>query len=102
VLLEFGGLQIGQVAPGRDQATSDILLDPTLASGERDRLQKYFDDMRGRHVYPLGEVHRGHAYLAIALDGEVFLVMDNILSRWSSFDNALRDLLLGHRPSNVR
>jgi hypothetical protein len=101
VLLEFGGLVVGEVGPGLTMVRSDVHLDPALVAGERDRLQEYFSELRDRDVYPLGEVHRGHGFLAIARDGEVFLVMDEVHRRWPSFRMALTHLLLGIRSQAV-
>jgi hypothetical protein len=97
VLLEFGGLRVGSSGTGRERATSRLVLDPSLALGEHDRLHEYFDELRGRDVFPLGEVDGGHAFLAMAEDGEVFLLMDAIYDAWPSFESALPALLLGLR-----
>ena len=101
VLLEHGGLVVGTEGPGAERARSVIQLDPALAIGERDRLHEYFDVLRGRAVFPLGKVAHGHAFLGIAEDGEVFLVMDEVYGRWPSFRAALRSLLLGLRAQAV-
>ena len=101
VLLEFGGLHVGDSGPGVECARADVRLDPTLAIGERDRLQEYFPQVHGRGLYPLGETDGGHCILAIAEDGEVFRVMDEVIDRWPSFRVALRALLLGLRSRAV-
>ena len=62
---EFGGLTFGAVGIGVDFARSDVVFDPRLAAGEEDRFREYFDELRGRSAYPLGECHHGHAFLAI-------------------------------------
>lgn len=97
ILLEFGGLRVGSADRGRERATSKLDLDPSLALGEHDRLHEYFDELRGRNLFPLGEVDDGHGFLAMAEDGEVFLLMDAIYDAWPSFEIALPALLLGLR-----
>jgi len=96
-LLEYGGLHVGAVAPGLEMARSDIAFDPSLADGEEERLLESFSELRGRHLFPLGEVHHGHGFLAMAEDGEVFLVMEEIFGRWPSLTVAIEALLLGLR-----
>ncbi|HEY7236305.1 MAG TPA: SUKH-3 domain-containing protein [Gemmatimonadaceae bacterium] len=100
ILLEFGGLHVGRSARGVDRARADIRFDPTLAIGQRDDLES-FTELRGRSVYPLGEVDGGHGFLVVADDGRAFLVMDEIYDRWTTFDAALRGLLLGLRSPAV-
>jgi hypothetical protein len=101
VLVEFGDLHIGTVGTGIDLATSDILVNPTVALGEDDRFYDYFPPLKGKALFPLGEVHRGHAFLAIDANGEVFELMDEVYCYWRSFGSALEALLLGLRSEPV-
>src|SRR5258708_2618391 len=73
---EFGGLTFGEVEPGVDFAKSDVVFDPRLGAGEEDRLHDYFEELRGRAAYPLGECHRGPAFLAIDSAGRASQVSD--------------------------
>ena len=94
-LREYGALHVGEVGPGLEAARSDIAFDPLLAEGEEDCLLEAFPEVRGRALFPLGEVHRGHGFLAIAEDGEVFLVMEEVFARWPTLTVAVEALLLG-------
>ena len=100
VLLEYGGLHIGRVGPGVDQARSDVELDPVLAAGEADRFGD-FPELAGRSVFPLGEAAGGHLFLGIAETGEVYALMDEVHGRWTAFSAALTHLLLGIRQADV-
>jgi hypothetical protein len=95
---EFGGLAFGEVGAGVDFARSDVVFDPRLAIGEEDRLHDYFEELRGRAAYPLGECHHGHAFLAIDSEGRAYEVGDDVY-RGASLDALLEGLLLGRRQS---
>jgi SUKH-3 immunity protein of toxin-antitoxin system len=95
-LLEFGGLQIKQSGPGIDVARAPFVLDPLLALGEDDRFFGYSRQI-GVRLYPLGEAWGGHSFLAIAEDGRVFLLMDEIEELAKSMDEALERLIQGRR-----
>ena len=97
VLAEFGGLRGGHVGPGIDTATSDFDLRPSLAWGESDRFQG-FEEQLGVRLYPLGEAHHSHVFLAIADGGQTFLVMDDVFPLGSDFHSGLENLILGKRP----
>ena len=94
-LREFGGLQVGVSGPGRARATLDVHVDPSLVVGEEDRILGRLIELRGKGLFPLGEVGGGHSFLAMARSGEVFLVMDAVHGRWPSFTAAIESLLLG-------
>ena len=95
---EFGGLTFGDVEAGVDFAKSDVVFDPRLAAGEEDRLHDYFDELRGRAAYPLGECHRGHAFLAIDSAGRAYQVGDEVYLAATSLDVLMESLLLERRP----
>ncbi len=102
VLAEFGGLQLGEVGPGIDCARSDIDLTPAWTDSEFTGWSD-LDQRVGSRLYPLGEFHRGNAYLLIdearrihAIGpGDLFLIAP-------TFDEALELLLLGKRPAGDR
>lgn len=96
---EFGGLSFGEVATGVDFATSDMLFDPRLAVGEEDRLNDYFEELRGRAAYPLGECHHRHAFVAVDLSGRAYQVGDGVYRAAPSLDALMESLLLGRRLS---
>ena len=96
---EFGGLTLGEVGAGVDFAKSEVVVDPRLAVGEEDRLHEYFEELRGRAAYPLGECHRGHAFLAIDSAGRAYEIGDKVYMAATSFDALMESLLLGRRQS---
>jgi hypothetical protein len=101
VLLEYGGLRVGSVGPGREVARSDVWLDPSVAAGERERFEDWLPELRGRTVVPVGEAHHSHGFVGVTPDGEVYLVMDGVYGRWPSFQAALQALLLGLQPADA-
>jgi len=100
VLTEFGGLHIRAMGPGVEAARMSIEVDPTLAFGEEDRFEACAMRLN-RRLYPLGEVEGGHAFVAIAEDGRVYLLMDEPLAVVGSFDEALAALVEGRRWREV-
>jgi hypothetical protein len=97
VLREYGGLLIGAVGPGREMARSDLVVDPMVAAGERDRFENWLPELQARAVVPVGKAHHSHGLIGVAEVGEVFLLMDKVYARWPSFEAALHGLLLGLR-----
>jgi SUKH-3 immunity protein len=97
-LVEFGGLSFGNVEPGVDFSASDIDFDPRVAVGEEDRLLEYFDELRGRHAYPLGQCHRGHAWLVVDEQGRGYQLGDRVHLVAESVDALLEAVLLGQQP----
>jgi hypothetical protein len=97
VLVEFGGLHVGSMGPGVEMARSEVCLDPSLAVGERER----FAELRGRQVFPLGEVDGGNGFLGVDRAGAVYLVAEEVLARWPSFEAALRSLVTGTRGAEA-
>ena len=94
VLSEFGNLKIGKTGIGIDRATSDIDMNPMLATGEFDRFMEYEAEL-GVKLYPLGEVHRKHAFLVIDDIGRIYQLMDYIIFEGENIDAAMENLLLG-------
>ena len=86
---------------GVEVAASDLHLDPTLASGEEDRFFNYFPALAGKRLFPLGEVHGGHAFLGIDPDGVIYQLMDDAWFVASTFDDALRVVLRGFRITRL-
>jgi hypothetical protein len=94
VLVEFGGLKGGQVGAGITMAASDFELRPELAQGESDRFHE-FEKKLGVRLYPLGEAHRGHYFLAIDENGRIYLAMDEIIVLGENFEAGVENLILG-------
>lgn len=90
VLLEFGGLHIR--SPSKKHL--DFNLVPTLAVGERDRLECFVDPEMGG-LCALGEADEGRCYVCIYDSGAVMLVMDDAYAVADTFDLALEFLAHG-------
>lgn len=73
-LAEFGGLVVGLDGPGIACRKVGFNLDPELAIGERDRLQRFGLEVG---VYPLGEVGGGYLFLCMGPSGRVYLMGDD-------------------------
>jgi len=97
VLLEFGGIKVDQHGAGETIAREPFHIDPLLAIGERDRFDP-FESVIGKRLYPIGEAATGHYFLAIAEDGETFLLMHNLVPIGKSFVEAIENLVRGIRP----
>jgi hypothetical protein len=89
-LTRFGGLRLRQRGLGETMPIGDIDLDPLLALGERDRFEVH-EAVIGTRLYPLG----GHYFLAIATDGNVFTLMEDIVLVGASIEEALDNLVAG-------
>jgi hypothetical protein len=94
VLKEFGGLRLGSCGAGVDFATSDVVIDPGLATHLKEELKGYEHSVKAK-LFPLGEVHRGHGYLVIDEQGRVYLLSDELAPFASTFSRSLEMLLLG-------
>ncbi len=99
-LREFGGIRVEQTGPGRECARSPFVFDPMLAEGEADRFADAESHVGGR-LFPLGEAIGGHAFLAIAEDGRVFLVADEVAELGKSIYEAVEALVIGLLPRSV-
>ena len=52
-------------------------------------------------LFPLGEGGNGHFFIAIADDGKVYAIMDDVLKIGDNFDEALNNLVVGIRPIRI-
>lgn len=66
------------------------------ALGEEDRFAKHAEVL-GMRPYPLGEWAGGNAFLAIAEDGPVFALMEEIDLVGGSISEAIENLVIGRR-----
>lgn len=69
-------------------------LNPSLAMGEEDRFRRY-EEAVSVPLYPLGEACGGHVFMAIAEDGRVFAIMDDLWHIADSIEEALESLVRG-------
>jgi hypothetical protein len=98
VLREFGGISIQQRGPGLTAARESFAFDPTAARLEDDRFAA-FNGQAGSALYPLGE--HGQGFLAIAEDGRVFVLMDEMVQLGRTIDDALEAMIQGLRGTPV-
>ncbi|MFE7749861.1 SUKH-3 domain-containing protein [Streptomyces sp. NPDC057428] len=98
---EFGGLRIKAIAPGRQIATTTVVIDPLNGL----HLARTLGDL-GRaletEVAPLGEEGDGQAVLAIDSEGRVYSV--DHTGDWylgSDIDRALEALMTGAQPTRL-
>jgi|GEM_PF-6637458 len=96
VLKEFGNLEFGECESGIDCATSDVHIDPELGAHFKEELEEYEQSLKTK-LYPLGEIHRGHAFLVIDEQGRTYLLMDELTPYAPSFSRALEMLLHGKK-----
>jgi hypothetical protein len=99
-LLEFGGLNIDQDAPGETCAREPFTLDPTLTAHEGDRFSE-FASLLNTRLYPLGEAAGGYYFLAISENGHVYLLMQDIRLLGESINEALERLLIGREAKEI-
>jgi len=103
VLDEFWGLHFGSPGPGVDCAKNDVKIDPRLASHLASRLQGYGKVLQTR-LFPLGEVHGGHAYVIIDEQGRMYVLSamsDQFFPLAPNFSRCLELVLLGKRISRA-
>lgn len=86
--------------PGINVARESFTLDPILVEGERDRFER-FEDRLNVSLFPLGEGGNGHFFIAIADNGKVYAIMDDILKIGDNVDEALNNLIIGIRPTRI-
>jgi hypothetical protein len=96
-LREFGGLRVEVAGPGRECARSSFEVKPSLALGERDRFAA-FEHTIGKRLFPLGEIEKGHAFLAIDEDGALYTLMDEGFLLGNDIDEAIARMIVGLRP----
>ncbi|MFD4133626.1 SUKH-3 domain-containing protein [Streptomyces goshikiensis] len=103
-LREFGGLTVVSGGSGITRSREPFELDPLLALGEDDRFGEWGEEI-GRHLFPLGELDRGHAFLGLDEHGELYVVV-NWLARFGRMPEAMENLILGvmpvHMPSSAQ
>lgn len=95
-LREFGGLTVGGSGSGITRAREPFALDPLLALGEGDRFGEW-GEVVGRHLFPLGELDHGHAFLGLDEHGDLYVVV-NWLSTFGGMPEAMENLVLGVMP----
>ena len=98
VLAEFGGLRMGKCGAGMECATSDVQIEPGLATHLTSELHEAERSLNTR-LFPLGEVHRGHGYLIIDEYGRTYLLSDKLSPFAPTFSRCLELLLLGKKAN---
>lgn len=98
-LREFGGLSVAHGGPGITRAREPFELDPLLALGEADRFGEWGQEIN-RHLYPLGELDHGHAFLGLDEQGELYVVA-NWLARFGRIPEAMANLVVGVMPIHM-
>ncbi len=83
-----------QSGPGAEAARESFELNPLLAIGEEDRFAEHALRI-GEPLYPLGEAANGHVFLAIAADGRVYALMEELWFLGESMEAAIERLILG-------
>ena len=96
-LLEFGGIKCSQRTMGKDLPVKSFEVNPSLAVYEEDRLEEFSSEL-GIEFYPLGEASGGYYFLAIAEDGKVYWLMENLFLIGKNFDEALHNMIIGVKP----
>jgi hypothetical protein len=97
-LIEFGGLQVEQHGPGVDLARESFVMNPTRAIGAEAVFDEYSDALHSC-LSPIGEF-ADQAFLAIASNGAVFMILDDLYLVGDSLDAALSNLIRGKRPDH--
>lgn len=100
ILMELGGLRIDQNGPGREVAKRSFWFDPTAAFGEEDRFEGFARAI-GSSLCPIGAAEDGEAFLAVAEDCRVLVVMDDGWIIGESIEEGLASLVLGKRGQPV-
>ncbi|MGW4777222.1 SUKH-3 domain-containing protein [Streptomyces filamentosus] len=98
-LREFGGLAVGHGGTGITRAREPFDLDPLLALGEADRFGGWGEEI-GHHLFPVGELAGGHAFLGLDEDGELYVV-DDWPGRFGRMPEAMENLVLGVMPVHM-
>ena len=100
-LREFGGIQVDQRGPGVNLARQSFVIDPLLGLGERDRFE-HFEAVLGLPLYPFGECENGATFLAIAADGRVFALAEQIDLAGETALDGIVNLIRGVRGASLR
>jgi hypothetical protein len=96
-LRRFGGLHI--VPPrkrGVDCAPARLDLDPTLGAGERTQW-KFYVDLIGSRLYPLGEVGGGYYFFAIDELGRTYMAGDELYFAGATVEDGIEALSIGRQ-----
>lgn len=99
-LREFGGLHVEQYGTGHTLAREPFRLEPTVASGERDRFER-FEPVIGEALFPIGECGGSRFFLGIAPDGRVFAILDAISLVGGTAREAIANLIVGMRGAEI-
>jgi hypothetical protein len=83
-----------------ETARESFDLNPLFAIGAEERFSEHALRL-GKALYPLGEAGNGHVFLAIAADGCVFALMDDLWLLGESMEAAMETLILGRIPKLV-
>ncbi|MBL8944633.1 MAG: SUKH-3 domain-containing protein [Myxococcales bacterium] len=94
----FGGLAVDVRGSGNACARTSFRLDPLQAWGEEDRFARF---ATLGQLFPLGIAGDGHGFIAIASDGRVYLVMDEVQLLGESIEQAIENLLTGSGRTNA-
>lgn len=94
----FGGISVDVRGSGKACARTSFRVDPVEAWGEEDRSARFAPP---GELFPLGIAGDGHAFIAIATDGRIYLVMDEIQLLGGSIEEAIENLLTGAGRTNA-
>ena len=100
VLVEFGGLKIGEQGPGETCSREPFEIDPALAGYEGDMFRD-FSALVNTKLYPLGEVAQGLGYWAIGENDHIYLLIHNIQLLGKNIDEALENLIIGRKAREI-
>jgi len=99
-LRHFGGVRVDQSGPGAEVARETFELKPSLALGEHDRFGEFASRLESP-LFPLGEAGNGHVFLAIAPDGRVYALMEEIWLLGQTIEDAIECLVQGRRSTKM-
>lgn len=96
MLNEFGNLDIGdkKKSKGIVAAKNTVQIQPSLAMGE-EKLIQHFSKLLGVKLCPLGEIDEGFFFLAVAENGSIHILGQDIYLVGKDFDHASETLLKG-------
>ncbi len=97
-MARFGGIDVRVRGPGKNCARTSFRLDPAEAWGEDERFERF---AAWGTMFPLGVAGDGHAFIAIASDGRVYLIMEEIEFIGDSIEDAIENLVMGIRPDTL-
>jgi|SRR5271156_139029 len=97
ILIEFGGLRVGQIGRGEECATGDVVFQPLPGA---DTVVRLWCELLQTRLVGVAEVHNAHAEMYVGTDGSWYQVssVDNETSyAGRSFGAAMERLLFGRR-----